>query len=247
MLRTVANGRRSLTERTASTWLSAWNTPAATAARAININLVVVFVFALTALVFLTHTAVSSAQIDYSVEAAINPETSGIAHDTRLVRKLDQTVAGTEEIARLTEPFPGYLSDTLAALHSIRGDSASTDDSVASIERSVRGIDSSVAQMERPVGRLADGVGDIRSRAGNVSSALSRTADLTTAMSHDIASTNTALARILHALNAINPVADGIGTDLQGIAVHTRRMADNGVVQLGNVLQNILNGLLGKP
>ncbi|MEU4453000.1 hypothetical protein AB0F44_16830 [Nocardioides sp. NPDC023903] len=247
MLRTPRSSGRSLHGRMIRAWRSAWETPATTAVRAINVNLVVVFAFALAALVFLTRAAVSTAQLNDSVEAAINLETSGMAHDTRLVGKLDHTVAGTSEIARTVEPLAGHLSKTVVALHSLRGDLATTDDSVANIERSARGIDKSVANMRRPVGRLHDGVGDIRSHSGSMTTSLSGTADLTAAMERDIASSNTALARIRGTVDDLHPVVDGIGSDLDAIGVHTQRIENNGIIRLGNVLQSILNGLLGQP
>ncbi|MFI5626428.1 hypothetical protein ACIA03_23415 [Nocardioides sp. NPDC051685] len=215
--------------------------------RAININLLVVFAFALAALIFLTRTAVSTAQLDDSIESAINPETSGLARDTRLIRELDHTAAATNEIVRTAKPLSGHLSETAVALHSVRRDLATTDDSVANIERSMRGIDDSAADMHGPAGRLSDGVGDIRSHAGSLTTAFSGTAELTAAMDQDMASSNAALARILRAVDALHPTAEGIGRDLVAIGVHTRRMENNGIIRLGNVLQSILNDLLGKP
>jgi hypothetical protein len=237
----------SLRRRTMSTWRSAWKTPPTTAPRAVTVNLVVVFLFALTALVFLTRTAVCAKQVDDSVAMAINPQTTGIAQHTVLVRKLDRTVAGTDALARIVQPYPGYASDAVAAMDSIRADSAGTDDSVAAIERSVRGIDQSVTDMQGPVARLGAGVGDIHSRSATITAALTNTADLTTAMVADIGSSDASLTRILRVLSTLNPVTDGIQRDLHAIGIHTGNIANNGVIRLGNVYREILNGLVEKP
>jgi hypothetical protein len=243
----TARNAGSLRRRAISTWHSAWETPATTAPRAVTVNLVVVFCFALTALVFLTRTAVCAQQVDRSVTTAINPETSAVAHDTQLVGKLDGTVSGTDALALSVKPYPDYLSVAVAALHSIRTDSAATDDSVAGIERSVRGIDQSVADMQGSVARLGAGVGDIRSRSAAITAALTGTAGLTGAMVADIASSDASLARILRVLSTLNPVTAGIQSDLYAIGIHTGNIANNGVIRLGNVYREILNGLVEKP
>lgn len=247
MLTTLKAASRSVQERARHTRRSAWETPVTTAARAINLNLVVLFFFALAALVFLTRTTVSVAQVNDSVAAAINPETTGIAHDTRLTGKLDDTVTETAAVAHAVKPIPSYLSRAGSALHSIQADAASTDDSVANIEQSVRGIGGSVSNMREPVDRLGDGVGVIKSRAGTITAALSGTADATAAMAPEVAASDSSMYRIQQALNEINPVLGGIASDLEALSVHTRRLADNGLIKLGSVLQNILSGLLGQP
>lgn len=174
-------------------------TPSAGQRRAIAVNLVVFFFFALTAVVMLTRTAMAANAINRDVASSIEPAVGGIREETSQLRALDVTARLTGRIAAAAEPLPRELAGVVEATGAINQNLARTLESAQGIGSSVDGIRESTTAIRPAVGVLENHVSAIHIRAGGIAKSLGSVAGLSTSMVRDLDGTNESLARILGA------------------------------------------------
>lgn len=221
---------------------AAWDTPASGTRRATPVNLVIVFAFALMALALLARVLVSAAQIDNNVTAALNPATLAIESDTRLLKQLDETVAATDHMVDSVSQFDSDLGTTATATEQMRSLGRSTDQSVDGIESSVVDIGTSVVGIEKSVNSLGSSVHGIRRNTASIARQFDGIHGQTALIVKDLAASSSFVARILTVLNALDPVLARLKTNLVSLDRHTKNMAENGLVELGNLLPDLLSG-----
>jgi len=174
-------------------------TPSAGQRRAVAVNLVVFFIFALTAVLMLTRTAIAANSINRSVASTIEPAVGGISQETSQLRTLDVTVRMTGRIAEAAKPLSRQLDSVVAATDHINDNLASTLESVKGIGLSVDGIKQSTGEIRPAVGVLDGHVDVIHNEAVGIAGGLSRVAGLSDSMVRNLSGTNASLARILGA------------------------------------------------
>lgn len=222
-------------------------TPLAGQRRAIAVNLVVFFFFALTAVVMLTRTAMAANAINNDVTNAIEPAVDGIDEGTSQLPALDVTARVTSRIAAAAEPLPGDLRGVVVATDHINKHLASTRASASSIGASVDGIKKSTGAIRPDVETLAHEVEGIRGTAGEIETRLARVAALSAAMRRDLSGANTSLGDILRSTGPLNIAVRAIQRTAALVDVHARRIADSPILlrnplNLMPLLGNILGG-----
>src|SRR5690349_18625521 len=131
--------------------------------RAIGVNLVIYFLFALVAVLLLTRTAIAANAINDDVAAVIQPVTGSINESTKGLAVLDTTVEVTDKIAAGAEPLSGHLSGVVEATGRIDNNLDSTNTHVTSIDDSVEEIKKSTGQIKPAIDELNSTVEDIHS------------------------------------------------------------------------------------
>lgn len=225
---------------------AAWDTPASGARRAMPVNLVIVFAFALMALALLARVLVSAEQIDNNVTSALNPATLAIESDTALLKQLDGTVDATNHMVDSVGQFDADLGSTAKATDQMRSLGVSTDESVAGIEGSVVGIKTSVVDIKKSVTSLGESVQGIHSNTVSTAARFDGIHAQSALIVKDVAASNSHVGRILAILKNIDPVLARLNARLASLSRHTKNMAENGLIKLGNILSDLLSGgLLG--
>lgn len=140
--------------------------------KAIGVNLVIYFLFALIAVVLLTRTAVAANAINRDVAQAIQPATGGINESTSNLTQLDTTVDVTSQIQAAAEPLSGHLDGVVAATERIDSNLASTDVHVKSIDNAVTEIKASTGKIKPEVDELGDTVESIHDNAEGIDKGL---------------------------------------------------------------------------
>lgn len=224
-----------------------WGTPPPGGRRAITINLVIFFFFALTALIFLSSTVISVRAIDADVATAINPATEGIESDTALLAKLNETVVVTGRLSDSTARFPDDLATAANAMNRTNAALVSTNASVKSIYRSVTGIDASGAALAKSATGLGVNVAGIRNNAAEVAARLDAVHTQSQSMVAGLDASNRSLAHLLEVIGPLGSVVSEIKGELGSISVHTGNMERNGLINLGNLPNDLLQGSLPGP
>lgn len=221
---------------------AAWATPASGARRATPVNLVIVFAFALIALALLARVLVFAVQIDNNVTSGLNPATRGIESDTRLLKQLDETVVATDHMVDSVSQFDSDLGTTATATEQMRSLGRSTDQSVDGIESSVSGIGTSVVGIKKSVTSLESNVHGIRRNTASIARQFDGIHGQTALIVKDLAASNSYVARILTVLDNLDPVLARLNKNLVSLGRHAKNMAENGLIELGNLLPDLLSG-----
>lgn len=165
--------------------------------RAIGVNLVIYFLFALVAVLLLTRTAIAANAINDDVAAVIQPVTGSINESTKGLAVLDTTVAVTDKIAAGAEPLSGHLSGVVEATGRIDSNLDSTNTHVTSIDDSVEEIKKSTGQIKPAIDELNDTVGDIHSTVRSIDKDFVGVAKGTTSVVHNLNGARASLAAVL--------------------------------------------------
>lgn len=220
--------------------------PSAGQRRAIAVNLVVFFVFALTAVVMLTRTAVAANSINGEVATAIEPSVGGINHQTRQLPALDRTARLTDRIARAARPLSGRLTGVVSATDRIDANLVATRTSVASIGRTVDGIRTSTNAIRPAVAVLDGHVDSIRGHAGDIDRSLGSVAIASSDMVRELSGTNASLSAILSLTSPLRVQVHRISTTVPEIRTHAARIADSPILlRNASALTTLLGNLLG--
>jgi len=205
-------------------------TPSAGQRRAIALNLVVFFIFALTAVVMLTRTAIAANAINRDVASTVEPAVGNINQETSQLAVLDVAARVTGQVAAAAKPLSGHLDGVLAATDNINGNLASTRDSVTRIGTSVDGIKGSTGAIRPAVGVLSGRVDTIHSQARGIAGSLSTVAKQSSSMVKGLSRTNASLGNILAAARHLNAVVRGIQARVPQINAHARNIAKSPVL-----------------
>gem|GEM_PF-6715290 len=213
--------------------------------RAVAVNLVVFFLFALTAVILLTRTAVAANSINRDVASTIEPATDGINADIKRLPVLDRTVRITHRIAGAAEPVSTHLEGVVQATGHINRNLASTREQVITIGTSVEGIERSTRSVGPAVVVLNRHVDSIHGHAGDIVGDFRSVAGLTSSMAGDLTDTNASLARILAATEPLRRAVHGIDGSVVRIDGSAGRIENSPILlrNLGNLLG--LGTLLG--
>lgn len=225
------------------------STPYAGQRRAIAVNLVVFLLFALTAVVLLTRTAVAANAINRDVASAIEPATDGIDKDIERLPVLDRTVRLSHQIAIAAKPLSTHLDGVVQATDHINGNLASTREHVTTIGTSADGIKRSTHSIRPAVVVLNRLVDSIHGQVGDIVGDLRTVAGLTSSMGDDLNDTNASLARILAATEPLRQAVRGINGSVERIDGSARRIENSPLLlrSLGPVLglETLLGDLTG--
>lgn len=222
---------------------AAWDTPAPGARRAMPVNLVIVFAFALAALVLLARVLVSAAQIDNNVAAALNPAVVAVESDTTMLNRLDGTVVATGQLSESVSAFDTDLGSAAKATAQMRTLGRSTDESVDQIQGSVAGINTSVAGIKKSVTSMGSSVRGVEQSSASIRRQFDGTHTQARAIVADLDASNSSVAQILNILRDLDPVLGRINTTLVSFDKHSRNLEENGLIKLGNLLPDLLSGL----
>jgi prophage DNA circulation protein len=195
--------------------------PAPGQRRAIAFNVMIFFAFALTALIFLTRSAVAANAINRDVGDSIAPSTLGINKATSKIPQLNETVALTAKIAAATKTLSGHLGHVVDSTKNIDTNLAAIETDVNGIGDSVDGINSSVSAIRPEIFTLAGSISAIHSKAGDISSSLSHVATDTTTMTVSLDGINTSLAAVLADAAPLNHRVSGIEITLSAVNGYT--------------------------
>lgn len=208
-------------------------TPSAGQRRAIGLNLVVFFVFALTAVLMLTRTAVAANAINRDVASTIEPAVGDINENTSHLAVLDVTDKITGQIAVAAKPLSGDLDGVVAATDNINRNLATTLDSANSINGSVDGIKGSTGQIRTGVDILSRRVDGIHRSAKGIAGSLSTVANQSSSMVTNLRGANAALDSILRATGPLNSQVRGIRLAVPQINSHARNIAGSPLLLRG--------------
>jgi uncharacterized phage infection (PIP) family protein YhgE len=211
--------------------------------RAIGVNLVLFFAFALAALVLLTHILVDVAQARTSVAETVRPAVAGIEADTALLPDLARTSRLTERLATAAQHVNDSLTDVVgstlnidATIVRVRSDSASIARSVSSIAGSAATISSRLDNLDADISSIDDRAGQTTADYAAASRAVASLPDGLRAAAANVR----ALARLIP---SITKQASAIVATLTEVDGHLVNINANGIIRLTNLLQ--LSNLLG--
>ena len=165
--------------------------------RAIGVNLVIYFLFALVAVLLLTRTAIAANAINDDVAAVIQPVTGSINESTKGLAVLDTTVEVTDKIAAGAEPLSGHLSGVVEATDRINNNLDSTNTHVTSIDHSVEEIKKSTGQIKPAIDELNSTVEDIHSTVRSIDKDFVGVVKGTTSIVHNLNGARESLAAVL--------------------------------------------------
>lgn len=193
-------------------------TPSMAQKRAMGFNLVVVFLFALTAVWLLTRTAVAANAINRDVKAAIVPVTADIDENLKTLPILDETGKITGDISAAAKPLGNDVASVRAHTDKINANLESTDTHVQSIGKEVNAIKASTGVIKPGIASITSSVEKINASATGINASLGGVATATTSVVSNLTSAENSL---LYVLSQTGP----LHTDTQGI------LASTGVIQ----------------
>lgn len=207
--------------------------------RAMGVNLVVFFAFALPALFMLSRTVISTAQIDDDVALAVRPTLSDIEAETALLPSLGEVRQVTAQLVGGAEPIGRNVSGLVESTTNIDATAAAVFGHVRSIGSSVAGTRAATGPMTADLTGLEPVVGQIHSQALAITSdfATVRAEAEADAIRTGIASIHPSLRDILR---LTGPIATGVASiepKLESIKGHLVNVENNPVLQLSNVLK----------
>jgi hypothetical protein len=229
--------------------------PAPGQRRAIALNVMIFFAFALTALIFLTKSAVAANAINRDVGESIAPSTKGINASTSKIPHLNDTVLLTGKIAVATKTLSGHLGHVVDSTKNIDTNLTAIETDVNGIGASVDGINSAVSAIRPEIFTLNGSVNAIHSKAGDISSRLSQVATDTSTMRTSLDGIDTSLAAVLADIAPLNRRVSGITITLSAVNGYTLAIENSPILlsafpfpplALPDVLGTLgLNNLLG--
>lgn len=220
--------------------------PAAGQRRAITLNLVVFFVFALVAVWLLTRTAVAANAINRDVASAIQPALGGINQSTAQLDALNKTEKLTSQIAAAAKPLSGDLDGVVSATGRINANLAATGPNVTAIGSSIDGIKRSTGAILPGINTLGGNVNAIHTDAKSIASSLGSVAGLTTSAVSNLNGAEAALNSVLSAAGSVRQSVQNIDGTVPQINTQAQTI-ENSPILLKNVSQvtSLLGNLLG--
>lgn len=229
--------------------------PAPGQRRAIALNLMIFFAFALISLVLLTRSAISANAINRDVSFAIAPATQGINASTKKIPQLNETMVLTSKIAGGTNSLSGHLGHVVTATNNIDANLGAVSRDVSLIGGAVDGIHDTVGRIKPAISTLADSVDGIHTKAGDISSSLGQVAIDTSVMNQSLAGINSSLASVLANTAPLLGDVSGIRSTLATVNGYTLSIANSPILlskfpfpglQVPGALGSLgLNNLLG--
>lgn len=211
-------------------------TPSPAPPRAMGVNLVLFFAFALCALVLLTRTLVSVTQAQAGIRDSVQPATGRIVNNTALLHQLARTNQVAAHVRIAGDGVNASLTDVASATRQLVTQFGDVRDGTGRIDRSVAGIAASSADVQRIVLSLETNVAFTDRSAAQISSSFvgSDTAVRTvpTSLSNALAD----LYAVLAVIPRISQQAAAISVPLAGVDRHLANVYANGLVQLANLL-----------
>jgi hypothetical protein len=204
--------------------------PAPGQRRAIALNVMIFFAFALTALIFLTKSAVAANAINRDVGESIAPSTKGINASTSKIPQLNDTVLLTGKIAVATKTLSGHLGHVVDSTKNIDTNLTAIEADVNTIGESVDGINSTVSAIRPEIFTLSGNVSAIHSKAGDISSRLSQVASDTAAMTTSLEGIDTSLADVLADAAPLNGHVSAIKNTLNVVDGYTLSIANSPIL-----------------
>ncbi len=211
--------------------------------KAIGVNLVLFFAFALAALVLLTHIVVDVAQARAGVAEAVRPAVAGIEADTALLPELTRTSTLTGRLATASQGVNHLLTDVVGSMRSIDATIVRVHSDSASIARSVSSIAGSAATISRRLANLDADISSIDDRAGQTTADYAAASRAVATLPDDLATAGASLRALARLIPSITQQASSITSTLTEVDGHLVNINDNGLIRLSNLLQ--LSNLLG--
>jgi len=211
--------------------------------KAIGVNLVLFFAFALPALLLLTHILVDVAQARASVVDAVRPAVAGIEADTALLPELDRTSTLTDRLAAASQGVNVSLSDVVRSMRNIDATIVRVRSGSRSIARSVSNIAGSAATISRGLASLDVDVSSTHDRAAHITAAYAAASRAAATLPDDLATAAANLRALARLIPSITQKASAIVATLTEVDGHLVNINANGVIRLTNLLQ--LSNLLG--
>jgi uncharacterized phage infection (PIP) family protein YhgE len=214
--------------------------------RAIGMNLVLFFAFALPALVLLTHTLVEIKQTQASVAEAVRPAVGGIAANTALLPALARTQLLTARLASSSHGINDSLTATVSATRDVDIRIAHVRSDSQSIEASVAGIATSTSATYRGVTDLATEVRATHRSAAGIASALDGASGAVATLPDGLAIAVARLRLLATLIPSITQRASTITAGLRDVDRHLVDINNNALIRLTNLLQ-LSDVLTGTP
>jgi len=211
--------------------------------KAIGVNLVLFFAFALAALVLLTHIVVDVAQARASVADAVRPAVTGIEADTALLPELARTSTLTGRLATASQGVNDSLTDVVGSTRNIDAAIVRVRSGTASIARSVSSIAGSAATLNRRLASLAGDVSSIHDRAGQTAAGYAAVSRAVATLPDDLPAAAANVRALARLIPSITQQASAIVARLTEVDGHLVNINANGLIRLTNLLQ--LSNLLG--
>jgi hypothetical protein len=205
--------------------------------KAIGVNLVLFFAFALTALVLLTHILVDVARARASVAGAVRPATAGIEADTALLPDLARTSQLTERLATAAQRANDSLTDVVGSTQTIDGTIVRVRSDSEAIARSVNGIAGTTATVSRRLTDLDKDISSIDTLAGHTTADYAAASRAVAALPEDLSVATARIRSLARLIPSITQQASVIVALLTDVDVHLRNINSNPVLQLTNLLQ----------
>jgi methyl-accepting chemotaxis protein len=207
--------------------------PAPGQRRAIALNVMIFFAFALTALIFLTKSAVAANAINRDVGESIAPTTVGIKASTSKIPQLNETMVLTGRIAGGTRTLSAHLAHVVGSTKNIETNLAAIQSDVNGIGASVNGINSTVGAIRPEIFTLGGSVNGIHSKAGDISSRLSQVAVDTSTMTVSLDGIDKSLTAVLADTAPLNRRVAGIKNTLGVVDGYTLSIANSPILLTG--------------
>jgi hypothetical protein len=204
--------------------------PAPGQRRAIALNVMIFFAFALTALIFLTKSAVAANAINRDVGESIAPATVGINTSTSKIPQLNETMILTRKIADGTRNLSAHLAHVVDSTNNIKANLTAIESDVNGIGESVNGINSTVSAIRPEIFTLGGSVNGIHSKAGEISSRLSQVAADTSAMTVSLDGIDKSLAAVLAGTAPLNQRVAAIKNTLGAVNGYTLSIANSPIL-----------------
>jgi len=211
--------------------------------RAIGVNLVLFFAFALPALLLLTHILVDVAQARASMAEAVRPEVAGIEADTALLPDLARTSGLTERLATAAQGVNDSLTDVVDSTQHIDATIVRVRSDSASIARSVSNIAGSAATTSRRLANLDADISSIHDLAGHTTADYAAASHAVATLPDDLATAAADLRALARLIPSITHEASAIVATLTEVDGHLVNINANAILRLTNLLQ--LSNLLG--
>jgi methyl-accepting chemotaxis protein len=211
--------------------------------KAIGVNLILFFAFALAALVLLTHILVDVARARASVADAVRPAVAGIEADTALLPELARTSKLTGRLAAASQGVNNSLTSVVAATRHIDATILHVRSGTQSIAGSVSSIAGSAATVNRRLANLDGDVSSIHDRARQTAAEYAAVSRAVATLPDDLPAAAANVRALARVIPSITRLASAIVATLTKVDGHLVNINANGIIRLTNLLQ--LSNLLG--
>jgi len=208
-----------------------------TAPKAIAVNLVLFFGFALAALVLLTHTIVDISRVRAAVADSVQPETRGIQADTALLPELAHISGLTAQLASASHGVNDSLTDVAGATRNIDATIQRVQSETQTIRQSVHGIAGSAASVDERVAALDSDITAIDDSATQVSANYAAVSHAAATLPDDLVAAAAELRSLARLIPSITQQASSIEKTLSEVDGHLVSINANGLIRLSNLLK----------